>query len=279
MAIVSGMTTETSPPAGNATAPDRPAPRSADATASTPTPRSVDQPPRDAGGRGHGATTAEASDRGGIDVHQLAWLVMAVLGLGVFAAITVMLVNHAVLAFDQPLLDAARSWQGYAPAWRFISESANIPLIVIGVGLVLVLFFTKHRREALIVALVLIAVTAGSEGVKQLVSRPRPSGTDPNIPGVVYSFPSGHVLEALTIFGIIAIRIFRSPRTPRVIAVLVVVAVIVDVALVAFARVALSAHYPSDVLASAFGGAGVLGIYGLLTDDHEDSRTSDRRQA
>jgi undecaprenyl-diphosphatase len=272
------MTTETSTPGGAATAPDRPATRSADATGSAPTTRPIDQPARSTGGGGFGATTARASDRGGLDVHQVAWLLMAVVGLGVFAAMTVMLMNHVVFGFDQPLLDAARSWQGYAPTWRVISESANIPLIVIGVGLVLVLFFTKHRREAVIVALVLIAVTAGSEGVKQLVARPRPSGTDPNIPGVVYSFPSGHVLEALTIFGIIAVRIFRSPRTPWVIAVLVVVAVIVDVVLVAFARVALSAHFPSDVLASAFGGAGVLGIYGLLTHDREDRRGSDRRK-
>ena len=217
-------------------------------------------------------------ERGALDGHQLAWLAMAIVGLGAFAALTVMLMNRAVLGFDQPLLEAARSWQGYAPAWRFISESANIPLIVIGVGLVAVLLLTKHRREAVLVALVLIAVTAGSEGVKQLVARPRPSGTDPNIPGVVYSFPSGHVLEALTIFGVIAIRIFRSARTPRAIAVLVVVAVIVDVALVAFARVALSAHYPSDVLASAFGGAGVLGVYGLLTHHHVESTAPDRRQ-
>jgi len=216
----------------------------------------------------------------GFDRHQVAWVLIAVLGLVVFAAMTIMLMNHAVLAFDQPLLDAARAWQGYASLWRIISESANIPLIVIGVGLVVYLFFTKHRREAIIVAVVLIAVTAGSEAVKQLVARPRPSGTDPNIPGVVYSFPSGHVLEALTIFGIIAIRIFRSSRTPRVLAAIVVVAVIVDVALVAFARVALSAHYPSDVLASAFGGAGVLAVYALLTHQHghEDSATSDRRR-
>ncbi|MEA2545551.1 MAG: hypothetical protein QOI09_824 [Chloroflexota bacterium] len=271
------MTTETTASSGDPGAPDGPAPKSAEITGSPPAPPSADLHQREGGGQGPGRTIATPVDHGALDGYQLAWLVMAIVGLGVFAAITVMLMSHAVLPFDQPLLDAARAWQGYAPAWRFISESANIPLIIIGVGLVALLFFTKHRREAILVALVLIAVTAGSEGVKQLVARPRPSGTDPNIPGVVYSFPSGHVLEALTIFGIIAIRIFRS-RTPRAIAVLVVIAVIVDVALVAVARVALSAHYPSDVLASAFGGAGVLGIYGLLTHHRDDSTTSDRPQ-
>jgi len=198
----------------------------------------------------------------------LAWLTLAVVGLGGFAAITILLLNGWIPAFDQPLLDTARQSQNLAPLWRIISESANIPLIVIGVGMVLVLFLTKRRREAILVALILIAVTAGSEAVKQLVHRDRPSGTDPNIPGVVYSFPSGHVLEALAIFGMLAIRALRS-HLSQFLQILIVVAVFVEVDLVAVARVALAAHWPSDTLASFIGGLGVLGVYGLFTH-HED---------
>ncbi len=219
----------------------------------TPRSPSTDHPAR---------PTDDAPDR--LDLAAVGWVLMALVGLGAFVAATVFLLNGGVFGFDQPLLAAGQSWQGYATVWRVISESANIPLIVIGVGMVAVLFFTKHRREAVLVALVLIAVTAGSEGVKQLVARPRPSGTDPNIPGVVYSFPSGHVLEALTIFGIIAIRCVRSGWSTFAKA-LVVALVVLDVFLVGVARVALSAHYPSDVIASAFGGLGVLGLYGILT--------------
>ena len=212
------------------------------------------------------------------------WLTMAVLGLAGFAAFTVLLLNHWTPPFDQPLLDTAKQWQSLAPLWRIISESANIPLIVIGVGLVLFLFFTKRRREAVIVALILIAVTAGSEAVKQLVHRDRPSGTDPNIPGVVYSFPSGHVLEALTIFGILAIRAIRS-HISQILRVLIVLAVVVDADLVAVARVALAAHWPSDTIASFLGAIGVLGVYGLLTHRDPDrspgraSTTGDTGQA
>ncbi|GAC1668149.1 MAG: phosphatase PAP2 family protein [Candidatus Limnocylindrales bacterium] len=200
---------------------------------------------------------------------------LAVLGLGGFAAFTVVIKAGYIPAFDQTLLDAARGWQSWATVWRVISESANLPLIAIGAGIVIWLFVTHRRREALVVALVLIAVTAGSEAVKQFVARPRPSGTDPNIPGVVYSFPSGHVLEALTIFGIIAIRIWRSSAGGLLRSV-VVVAVIIDVILVAVARVALSAHYPTDVLASAVGGAGVLGLYGWVTRRGRDRDGSAR---
>jgi membrane-associated phospholipid phosphatase len=209
-----------------------------------------------------------------LDATFVAWLVMAVVGLGGFAVITILFLGHATWPPDQSILAAVRPWVGDGTIWRILSESANIPLIVIGIGMVLVLFFTHRRREAVLVALVLIAVTAGSEGVKQLVARPRPEGTDPNIPGVVYSYPSGHVLEALTIFGIIASHVVRS-HAARWIAVVVVVAVIVDAFLVGLSRVVLNAHYPSDAIASAIAGAGVLGVYGLLT--HRHAEPDDRR--
>ena len=193
-----------------------------------------------------------------------AWLLLALVGLGGFVVLTVAVASKVLLPFDQPLLDLARQWQGWAPLWRVISESANIPLVVIGFGIVIWLFATKRRREALLVLLLLAAITAGSEGIKQLVARPRPEGTDPNIPGVVYSYPSGHVLEALVIFGIITVRSWRSSwQLPARIAIAVLVAI--EVLLVGVARVALNAHYPSDVLAGLLGGLGVLGLYAWLT--------------
>jgi len=200
----------------------------------------------------------------GIDGTAVAWALLAILGLVGFVLMTVMTYDHIAWPFDASILSQARQWVGDGTVWRVISESANIPLIVIGIGLVVVLFATHHRREAVMAAILLIAVTAGSEAVKQLVARPRPEGTDPNIPGVVYSFPSGHVLEALTIFGIIAIQLART-HASRVLVVLFAIAVVAEALLVGLSRIVLNAHYPSDALASLFAGAGVLGIYGLVT--------------
>ncbi len=223
---------------------------------------------------GHASRVEIAGHR--VNAAVLAWAAMAVVGLGGFIALTIALLSHVVFPFDQTLLEDARSFSAYATLWRILSETANIPLIVIGVGMIGWLFFTGRRREAVIIAILLIAVTAGSEGVKQLVSRPRPSGTDPNIPGVVYSFPSGHVLEALSIFGIAAIRIARKAVSGALVA-FVAVALVIEVFLVGFARVALAAHYPTDVLAGWFGGAGLLGCYGLLTHGRADERPKPQR--
>jgi len=202
------------------------------------------------------------------DLTPLAWIAIAIVGIGVFVVMTVLLLNHATFGFDRPWLTAAESLRGDGTIWRVISESANIPLIIIGVGIVAGLFLTHRLREAVIVTIMLIAITAGSEAVKQIVARPRPEGTDPNIPGVVYSFPSGHVLEVFVILGVLSIHAVRS-RLSRPLAWGLFVLVLIEVFLVGLSRVVLDAHYPSDAIAAAFGGGGVLGIYGLLTRDPE----------
>ena len=166
------------------------------------------------------AADAPARDRTGEQAGTgWVWPFLATVGLGGFALVTWVVASKVVVPFDQPLLDAAAGLGQYMVAWRDLSDSANIPLIVIGVAIVAFLLFTKQRAEAFLVIGVLAAVTAGSEAVKQLVARPRPPGFDNNVVGVVYSYPSGHVLEAVTIYGIIAVLLWRStlPTIVRVV--------------------------------------------------------------
>ena len=207
-------------------------------------------------------------------------LFIALAALVGFVLLTVAVASQTVFSFDQSMLAFARGWDGTPIVWQAVSETANIPLIIIGFGLVGWLFFTGRRREALLVFLMLAAVTAGSEGVKQLVSRPRPSGNGDGIPGVVYSYPSGHVLEVLTILGIVAVRTWRSSR-PLLLRVALPILVVLEALLVGFARMALNAHYPTDVLAGLLGGVAALGLYIWFTRPgawaakrHGDSRES-----
>ena len=194
----------------------------------------------------------------------IAWGITALVGFSGFILLTWLVASRSVIPFDQLLLALGRSWDRYTDVWNLLSNAANLPLIAIGVGIVLWLLLNHRHREAVLVILVLAAVTAGSEAVKQLVARPRPPGSDTVVPGVVYSFPSGHVLEAITIFGIITILLWRS-SVPSPVKGAVVIAVSIFVALVAVARVALNAHYPSDVLAGFLAGVGVLAVFALLT--------------
>ena len=81
----------------------------------------------------------------------------------------------------------------------------------------------------------------------------------------MYSYPSGHVLEVLTILGSIALRSWRSSRPLLAPSWPVVPLVTIEVVLVGIARLALNEHYPTDVLGGFLGGIGALGLYAWLT--------------
>jgi undecaprenyl-diphosphatase len=226
-----------------------------DARATAPVARTT-QPERSATDRAasHPATGHAAAS----------WLLIAILSLVGFVILTATVMRSVVIPFDQPMLAFAQGWAGYPDVWNVISQSANIPLIVIGFGFVGWLFVTKRRREALLVLIVLAAVTAGSEGIKLLTLRPRPAGNGDGITGVIYSYPSGHELEVLTILGMIALRFWRSSYA-RLARQVVVVLVIIESVIVGFARLALNEHFPSDVLAGYLGGIAALALYAWLT--------------
>jgi undecaprenyl-diphosphatase len=204
------------------------------------------------------------ADASATDHAPASWLLIAILSIVGFVILTATVMRSVVIPFDQPLLAFGQSYAGYPDVWNAISQSANIPLIVLGFGFVAWLFVTKRRREALIVLIMLAAVTAGSEGIKLLTARPRPAGNGDGIPGVVYSYPSGHELEVLTILGMIALRFWRSSYA-RLARQTVVVLVLIESVLVGFARLALNEHYPSDVLAGYLGAIAALAIYAWLT--------------
>jgi undecaprenyl-diphosphatase len=205
---------------------------------------------------------------------------LAIAGLAGFAVLSVVLYAHVTPFFDPPIRDALLHYQSWHVLWNDISEAANFPMIGIAVGLVLYLWWKHRRREAVLVAITLALVTAGSEGVKELVHRPRPPDSQTVVPGVIYSYPSGHELEAITILGILALLVWRS-RAPRPVAVAVAILVAIFCAWVGIARIAINAHWPSDVLAGLLGGIGVLALVIRLTrhDDRGDHPPDAHREA
>ena len=85
--------------------------------------------------------------------------------------------------------------------------------------------------------------------LKYAYERRRPSFDEPLVTLGTYSFPSGHTAGAVVFYGVLAaflVSRFREPR--RRIA--IVLGAVAAVALVAFSRMYLGAHYLSDVLAA-----------------------------
>ena len=186
-----------------------------------------------------------------------------VVGIAAFAALAAMVqtkqgeaIDRAIAARVQanhdPRLERAMtvvSWFGFPP------QSRVLPLTYAAV-----LWIARFRLEAI------FQLAASGSGlmstiVKAFMQRPRPvAGKDLRVVAAPLrgsSFPSGHVLTYMGVYGWMAIMADHliKPALPRRLAVAVLTTVI---AAVGASRVYLGHHWPSDVFASYLLGSSYL---------------------
>ncbi len=142
--------------------------------------------------------------------------------------------------------------------FRFVTFTAEILSILLLILLSCIILWRKQQKLAIGLLLFAFAAEEGSAFVlKHLIGRIRPAQSLSLIKEDSFSFPSGHVLRATVIFGLLSYLLYRSFKS-SVLRLGIILGYLVGVTLVALSRVYLGAHYPSDVLASILFGASLL---------------------
>ncbi len=123
-----------------------------------------------------------------------------------------------------------------------ITMLGNWGLLWIAVSAILMLKKKSRKIGITLIAGLLMGLIIGNGILKNLVARPRPCWGDIPFERLIanptdYSFPSGHTLSSF----IAAITLYRADKRPGI-------AALVLAALIAFSRLYLYVHYPSDVL-------------------------------
>lgn len=140
-----------------------------------------------------------------------------------------------------------------------VSAFGNAGIGWVAIGIVLICL-RRYRRVGL--AMVIAVILAGILSkliIGELVMRPRPCDVHPDVPLLIprpfgSSFPSGHAAAAFAALSVVIA--FRMPKR-------IVVPIAVLAILIAFSRLYLYVHYPSDVIAGAILGAVVGALVSL----------------
>lgn len=123
------------------------------------------------------------------------------------------------------------------------------------IAAVVALLFLKLRREAFLYAATVIGGWLANTGVKLLVGRDRPQIVPHLTEAGGESFPSGHSFSAAVVWIGMAIAFAALSRRHSVRYTVIGAAMVLS-AMVAWSRVMLGVHFPSDVVAGWLGGAG-----------------------
>lgn len=120
---------------------------------------------------------------------------------------------------------------------------------------VVALLFLRLRREAALMALTIIAGWLVNSGLKSLVGRPRPEIVPHLTEAGGASFPSGHSFNSAVVYVALALA-FAALSARRSVRWTLIVTALVGSAAIAWSRVWLGVHFPSDAIAGWLGGTG-----------------------
>lgn len=166
-------------------------------------------------------------------------------------------------AFDVPILLFARNLasDGLDRVFLFFSAVGyQWGVVPFDIALILVLAWRRRMREGVFAGVAIVGSALLNLSTKQFFARDRPTLWESIAPETTYSFPSGHAMGSATLAWVLLLLAWRTRwRWP------VAIAMIAFAAMVAFSRVYLGVHYPSDILAGwAAASAWTVSVYLLV---------------
>jgi undecaprenyl-diphosphatase len=189
-------------------------------------------------------------------VRVVAGFALAGLVLAAFGWLVTGPYKNFLAGFDSNIRYAMRQIQ--SPMWTSLlltvtNLGSTLYLIIVGSVAGIAFLALRWFRSFFLFVIAMAGQAALHHGSKWMIARSRPSNLINYRTAESFSFPSGHALAALCLFGMIAWIITRRIESPAVTAV-VWICTFVLIFLIGASRVYIGIHYPTDVVAGFLGG-------------------------
>ena len=213
-------------------------------------------------------------------LHLTIGLLVSVIALWLFAGITEDVINHgSITELDLTVLQwlqARHTLLGIRIFWAVTLLGSPVFIAVLGVVVARVL---ARRQQSLVMAgwsVALVGSALLERVLKLSIRRPRPDFAAQFLYDSSYSFPSGHAMNSLVAYGMLAYILVTCWARHRAAQIAIIVCAALLILAIGFSRLYLGVHYLSDVAAGF--AAGIFWLSICITGV-EVGRASARRSA
>lgn len=180
-----------------------------------------------------------------------AWIVISLLA---FCLMAFLVTVDKIVHFDSWVIGIVQGFESpiVTQIMGFFTFIGSTPAVIV-LCLLIIFFLYKilHHRSELILFIIVVAGTPILNFfLKGFFQRARPD-LHRLIEIGGYSFPSGHAMNAFTVYGILTFLLWRHIFNPTGRGVLILFSVIM-IAAIGVSRIYLGVHYPSDVIGGYF---------------------------
>ncbi|MFD2443793.1 phosphatase PAP2 family protein [Bacillus sp. CGMCC 1.16607] len=175
---------------------------------------------------------------------------ISVIALLAFSLLAFMIKANTIVSFDSTIITFIQSFESTTltsimKVFTYIGSTRFT--IGLAIAVLLFLYFVlKHRIELILFIVGIIGSAILNKGLKYLFHRARPD-LHRLIEISGFSFPSGHSMNAFTVYTLISFLLWRhiSSKLGRVLLILISTMMVL---LIGISRIYLGVHFPSDVI-------------------------------
>lgn len=180
---------------------------------------------------------------------------LALLAAALLGAVSWLVGMDKIASFDLRIISVVQGWETPGlTRWMkgFSWVGATLPTTALSVLSVLFLYFgLRHRYEVLFFIFNIGGSTILNRVLKGVFRRERPD-IHRLAEELSYSFPSGHAMAAVSLYGALAYLLWRHIPSTAGRTLLIAISAFM-IGMISISRIYLGVHYPSDVIGGLLG--------------------------
>ncbi|WP_102272941.1 phosphatase PAP2 family protein [Cytobacillus massiliigabonensis] len=202
-------------------------------------------------------------------------IIISIIFLLAFSFMAFIVSTNKIVHFDSVVISFVQGMENPSltvamKIFTFIGDTKSV--IVLAILVIIFLYVVlKHRIELILFITAIIGSALLNQLLKYTFQRARPE-LHRLIEIESYSFPSGHAMNAFTVYTVISFLLWRHIPSRAGRTVLIIISALM-IFTIGISRIYLGVHYPSDIVAGYFASGCWLGMAIWIFQKYQDSHS------